>query len=97
MAEQQLQLEEVGRLTGLLLEGALGPEDRRRLEETLLADHAALEYYQDYVDVHCLLHWQHGLPEGRGASGEGRGAKGEGRGMAGSPAIDGEEGLGIRG
>ena len=28
------------------------------LEEMLLADPAALEYYSDYVDVHCLLHWQ---------------------------------------
>ncbi len=81
MAEQQLQLEEVGRLTGLLLEGALGSEDRRRLEETLLADHAALEYYQDYVDVHCLLHWQHGLPEERGV-------RDQRQGLAGSPASD---------
>jgi hypothetical protein len=60
MAEHPNHLEEVGRLAGLLLEGELGPPDRRRLEEMLLADHAALEYYQDYVDVHCLLHWQHG-------------------------------------
>ena len=29
----------------------------------LLADPAALDYYQDYVDVHCLLHWQHGPGE----------------------------------
>lgn len=81
MAEHPLQLEEVGRLTGLLLEGALGPEDRRRLEETLLADPAALEYYQDYVDVHCLLHWQHGLPEERGV-------RDQRRGLADSPASD---------
>ena len=59
MPEPPNHLEEVGRLTGLLLEGALGPADRRRLEEMLLADPAALEYYSDYVDVHCLLHWQH--------------------------------------
>ena len=67
MAAQPLQLEEVGRLTGLLLEGVLVPEDRARLERMLLADPAALEYYQDYVDVHCLLHWQHGLAEDREA------------------------------
>ncbi len=63
MAEPSEQFDEVGRLTGLLLEGALQPEDRRRLEAMLLADPAALEYYQDYVDVHCLLHWQHGAGE----------------------------------
>ena len=63
MAEPFNHLEEVGRLAGLLLEGALGPADRRRLEEMLLADPAALEYYSDYVDVHCLLHWQHAQAE----------------------------------
>ena len=63
MAEHPNHLEEVGRLAGLLLEGALGPAERRRLEELLLADPAALEYYSDYVDVHCLLHWQHGQTE----------------------------------
>ncbi|MBN1395853.1 MAG: hypothetical protein JW959_12595, partial [Pirellulales bacterium] len=67
MSTGQLQLEEVGRLTGLLLEGALDAEDRRRLEETLLADPAALQYYQNYVDIHSLLHWQYGLSEACGA------------------------------
>jgi hypothetical protein len=61
MTDRRQQLDEVGRLTGLLVEGALAADDRRRLETLLLADDALLDYYQDYLDVHCLLHWQHGL------------------------------------
>ena len=83
MDERRIQLDEIGRLTGLLLAGALDAHDRCRLEKALLSDHEALEYYQDYVDLHCLLHWQHGLAEDRGQlepgdSGLGRSAQGAG-------------------
>ena len=35
----------------------------------LLSDPAAVAYYQDYLDVHVLLHWQQGLAEGQPACG----------------------------
>ena len=61
------------------------------------SDPAAVEYYQDYLDVHVLLHWQHGLAEEQQACGEPR-ARSDGRGeeglspvSAGSPsARDGD-------
>ena len=40
MMERRSHLDEVARLVGLLFEGALGPEDRRRLEAMLLSDPA---------------------------------------------------------
>lgn len=64
MAECRENFEEVGRLAGLLLEGALGVDDQRRLEHLLLADPAAVAYYHDYIDLHSLLYWQYESPNG---------------------------------
>ena len=63
MVEQTNNLEEVGRLAGLLLESALGLDDRCRLEKILISDDVALAYYENYVELHSLLHWQYGLSE----------------------------------
>ena len=65
MAEQAHHLDEVGRLAALLLDGGLNPEDRRRLEQMLSSDEESLSYYENYVEIHSLLHWQHGLAEKR--------------------------------
>jgi hypothetical protein len=70
MAADASQFEELGRLIAALLDGGLEPSDRRRLEEMLLGDPAAATYYQDYLDVHVLLHWQQGLAEEQPACGE---------------------------
>ena len=65
MAEQAHHLDEVGRLAALLLDGGLNLEDRRRLEQMLSSDEESLSYYENYVEIHSLLHWQHGLAEKR--------------------------------
>jgi hypothetical protein len=61
--ESSNHLEDVGRWVGLLLEGELSPDDQSRLEQVLVHDDAALTYYESYVELHSLLHWQHGLTE----------------------------------
>ena len=63
MAEQAHHLDEVGRLAALLFDGELNLEDRRRLEQMLSSDEESLSYYENYVEIHSLLHWQHGLAE----------------------------------
>ena len=63
MPENENQFEGLGRLIAALLDGGLEEADRRRLEEILAGDPAAMKYYQDYLDVHVLLHWQGGVAE----------------------------------
>ena len=63
MTEQAHHLDEVGRLAALLLDGEFDSEDRRRLEQMLSSDEESLSYYENYVEIHSLLHWQHGLAE----------------------------------
>lgn len=66
MSDRQRKLDEVGRLTSLMLEGVITPDDRRRLEDMLLADVEALDYYQSYIEIHSLLHWSYCTPERSG-------------------------------
>ena len=77
MAADTSQFEELGRLIAALLDGGLEAAERRRLEDMLLSDPAAVAYYQDYLDVHVLLHWQQGLAEEQPACG-GSGTRDEG-------------------
>ncbi len=77
MAARASQFEELGRLIAGLLDGGLEAADRRRLEELLLSDPAAMAYYQDYLDVHVLLHWQQELAEEETACGESEGKRGQ--------------------
>jgi hypothetical protein len=59
MSGDRIHLDEVGRLAGLLLADAIDPGDFRRLEQMLLTDREAMDYYQRYVEIHSLLHWHH--------------------------------------
>jgi len=63
MPDDRNQFDELGRLLDRLFEGQLEADGLKRLEQTLLDNPAALEYYQNYVDVHSLLHWQYAAPE----------------------------------
>ena len=73
MAKQPIQFDEIGRLAGLLLEDALTPDECNRLEQMLLADPAALDYYERYIEIHSLLHWQYCPSDEK----QGEGGKGE--------------------
>ncbi len=74
-------------LESLCLE-ELSPADAARLEDLVCSDVQCCRQYIVFMEMHALA-------ERFGA--EGRGAGDQRRGMAGSPAIDGEEGFGVRG
>jgi hypothetical protein len=93
MAADASQFEELGRLIAALLDGRLEAADRRRLEEMLLADPAAVAYYQDYLDVHVLLYWQQASAEEQPACGE-SGTRAEGRVAEGLSPVSAETAAG---
>ncbi len=86
----------IDQLLDRVLDGLHSEEDSRQLNDILRTDVEACRRYVAYMELHGRLTWGDGIRAGaeRGTSGEE--LVGGGRGMAGSPAIDGEEGFGIR-
>lgn len=61
MSKQELELAELSLLMEALCEERLSSVDEKRLEEIVLSDPAAMQFYLNYTHLHGTLFWDQGL------------------------------------
>ncbi|MFK7777228.1 MAG: hypothetical protein QM501_03750, partial [Gimesia sp.] len=61
MSKKELELAELSLLMEALCEERLSAEDKMRLEEIVLSDPDAMQFYLNYSHLHGTLYWDQGL------------------------------------